>query len=90
MAESILQEADRLVDGDRQGEYGHPYDDFSKTAAFWSVLFGVHVEPWQVGYAMMMVKLSREMHKFKRDNRVDMAGYIKTVQMILKKVGESS
>ena len=30
--ESILQEADRLVNGDRQASYGRPLDDFKKTA----------------------------------------------------------
>ena len=32
MSNSILVEAARLVDGDRQQDYGHPQDDFKKNS----------------------------------------------------------
>ena len=38
--ESILHEAHTLVHGDRGQDYGHPYEDFSRTAKIlsWLVL----------------------------------------------------
>jgi hypothetical protein len=35
VSETILEEAQRLVHGDRGAAYGHPYDDYLCTAAFW-------------------------------------------------------
>lgn len=80
--ETILEEADRLVSTDRQQDYGHPLDDFAKTAKIWSAILGVDVTPEQVGLCMVGVKISRECNRPKRDNRVDGAGYFKTVDMI--------
>lgn len=82
MSETILQEAQRLVHGDRGEAYGHPLDDFSRTAKIWSAILGVEVTPEQVGLCMVGVKISRECNQPKRDNRVDGAGYFETVDMI--------
>ena len=78
----ILSEAQSLVHGDRQSDYGHPYHDFSRTAQMWSAILGQEVTPAQVGLCMIAVKVSRECHKPKRDNLVDIAGYAETVRMV--------
>jgi nucleoside 2-deoxyribosyltransferase len=80
--ESALQEAQRLVHGNRGDDYGHPIHDFSRTAQIWSAILGVEVKPEQVALCMVGVKISRECNKPKRDNRVDGAGYFETLQMI--------
>lgn len=86
--ESILQEAQRLVHGDRGADYGHPLDDFQCTADMWSAYLTrklgrpVRVEPEDVGPMMICVKLSREAGKHKRDNLVDAAGYAETTMMV--------
>ena len=81
--ETILQEADRLVHGDRQGVYGHPFDDFSKTASLWSAVLGMEVTPEQVALCMIMVKISRLMQSpDHRDTQVDVGGYIATYNMV--------
>lgn len=82
--ETILQEAQRLVHGDRNEAYGNPFDDFSKTARMWSVVLGVDVTPEQVGLCMCCVKISRQLHAPKRDNLTDLAGYAATVQMVVE------
>jgi len=87
---SILTEAQGLVHGDRQQSYGHPYADFSRTAAMWSAILGVPVEPEQVGLCMIAVKLSRECNRHKRDNLTDIAGYAETVRMVQEVVGRDA
>lgn len=80
--QSILTEAQRLVHGDRGADYGSPLEDFTKTARIWSVILGVEVSAEQVALCMVGLKISREIHKPKRDNRVDGAGYFETLQMV--------
>ena len=89
MSESILQEADRLVHGDRQADYAHPHVDYSCTVAMWRALilrrYGVDV-PLTPDFACLMmvaVKLSREAGKHKRDNLTDGAGYLECADMCL-------
>lgn len=77
---SILMEAEALVHGDRNESYGHPLDDFKRTAKMWSAILGIEIRPEQVGLCMIAVKLSRECHRPKRDNLVDIAGYAETVE----------
>ena len=74
--ENILAEAERLVYGDRQTDYGHPKDDFTRTGRLWAAILGVtEVTPTQVGLCMVAVKISRHCNSPKRDNLVDGAGY---------------
>ena len=87
-AEEIHQEAWRLVRGSRQCDYGHPLDDFSKTAGMWSGLLwellkpGMTLLPEHVAAMMVCLKLSRQMNVPKRDNLVDAIGYILTADMV--------
>jgi len=81
--QSVLKEADDLVTVERQKQYGSPFENFSVIAKFWSPILGVEVTPEQVALCMVQVKISREIFKPKRDNRVDMAGYTKTLDMVV-------
>lgn len=91
---SILDEAEEIVSGARQAAYGHPIDDFAKTAKMWSGLFGVDITPEQVALGMMAVKMSRLLNTPNhRDSMVDIAGYAKTYQLVVqerKRRGEES
>ncbi len=84
--ETILEEAQRLVYGDRQASYGHPIDDFRRTAAMWTGMLGDRLTgqlgPEDVALMMILVKVSRECHKPKRDNVTDIAGYAATLAMV--------
>lgn len=87
---SPLEEAGELVNGARQSDYGHPLDDFSKTAMIWTALLsgklqpGVEIEAEDVPLCMVGVKLSREVNRRKRDNIVDGQGYFETYFMALQ------
>lgn len=85
--ETICEEADRLVSNDRQNQYGHPFDDFTKTGKMWAAILGLDtVTPIQVGMCMIAVKLSRLCNMYKRDTVVDIAGYAKTISLIKEKM----
>lgn len=76
---SILEEAHRLTHGPRNADYGHPLDDYTRTASIVSALLTHKLKApltaHEMALAMCCVKLSREMNAQKRDNLVDLAGY---------------
>lgn len=81
--ETVLEEAQRLVYGPRQNNYGHPADDFTRTGRMWAAILGVEVvTPAQVALCMCAVKISRECHRPKRDNLTDLAGYAATLALV--------
>jgi len=87
--ESILQEADRIVSCDRQNDYGHPIEDFTRTGKLWATILDIEkVEPEQVGMCMIALKLSRLCNAYKRDSAVDIGGYAKTIDMVMDKKKE--
>ena len=73
--QNILEEAVALTRGSRNADYGHPYDDWSRTAAMASAMFGFPVTATQCILFMILVKVSRACNREKRDNWVDIAGY---------------
>ena len=80
---SVLDEASRTINGERQDQYGKPEDCFALIAEYWTTYLeskGLMAEGPAVGegdVAMMMVlfKIAREAHSHKRDNIVDLCGY---------------
>jgi hypothetical protein len=80
--DSVLIEANKLVHGPRQANYGHPLDDFTKTAKMWSAILGIEVKPEQIALCMICVKISRETNEHKRDNLVDIGGYAETLFLL--------
>ena len=76
---NILEEANSLVMGDRGAAYGHPLDDYTRTAGMVSAMLSHKLkEPItaeEMILAMCCVKLSRQVHMPKRDNMTDLAGY---------------
>lgn len=80
--ETILDTAARITATERQADYGHPREDFERTAAMWSAILGVHVPADRVPLCMIALKISRHCHKPKRDNLVDIAGYARTIERL--------
>jgi len=86
--ESVLDEAKQITGGVRHDDYGHPRDDFDKTARMWTGVLadklrdGAEVTAMDIPLCMIAVKLARQVHRHKRDNLVDIAGYARTAAMV--------
>lgn len=85
---NILEEANALVHGARNADYGHPADDFAAVAkafnAYVEKKYNIAnlLEATDVPIFQMVVKIMREANKPKRDNLVDIAGYAATLEMV--------
>jgi len=88
MPESILQIADKLINGDRREAYGHPYDDYSRVTKAFNSLTGHNLSASDGPIFMICVKLARETHQQKKDNRIDGAGYFGVLDMVREKEEE--
>lgn len=82
MAESIIRKSIEVRAEERSISYGHPCEDFGRTAQMWTAILGLPVTSEQVGLCLIAVKISRECNAHKTDNLVDMAGYADCIQQI--------
>lgn len=82
MSETILEEAQRITDGDRPTAYAHPLVNHTRTADLWSTYFGVPITAEQVCMANILQKISRSMHTITRDSLVDIAGFARNVEKV--------
>lgn len=82
--ESILQEAERIVNGPRRSDYGHPYIQFGRLAEFWSTIAGIKITRLQVGLMLVCLKISRALNKYTRDSATDGAGYFGCIDLVMK------
>jgi len=89
--ETVLEEANRLIHGDRQQAYGHPANDYTCNGRIWAAVLKHWLNtkhpdllrepipdiPPEIGCLMMVgVKMTRAaVNPGKRDSWVDMAGY---------------
>ena len=74
--EDILNEAKKVICGERQDSYGSPKDNFSKIAKLWSTYIGREITEIDVANMMILLKISRgKSGKYKADNFVDICGY---------------
>ena len=81
---SVLEEAHKVINGERQDAYGHPEDSFQIIAELWSVYisrkFRVDVKLTGVDTAVMLslFKHARMMgsNMITRDTIVDACGYL--------------
>ncbi len=81
---NILEEANKITHGARRDAYGHPLDDFKKVIGMANALFAdklkAPLEEEDVSMFMIIMKMSRQVNRQKRDNLVDIAGYSWTAQ----------
>ena len=73
--QSILSEAEEIVNGSRHSDYGDARESFGRIATIASVMTGKELSPEDCCAVLMAVKLVRESFAHKRDNLVDLCGY---------------
>lgn len=88
--ESMLDEAKKLVRGDRQRDYQPPAVNFDRIIRGWSVIFGQEVTVEQMTLAMIWLKIAREVGTPKRDNWVDIAGYVEAYDWAKQEMDDGS
>lgn len=74
-SDSILEEAQEILEGERDSDYGDPVANFNRISGIASSILNEDITPEQCVVVMMAVKLSREQYKHKRDNLVDLVAY---------------
>lgn len=91
---SILQEADEIAGQSRSRYYGHPFTNHQRIADIWNVIAEHYIKtpltPRVVALMMIGLKLAREVNAKQRDNLVDIAGYVKCVDMIDEHIEKAS
>ena len=86
--EDEMAEANALVNGDRQASYGPPRDAYVALAKTMSGLLAnklnADLEAEDVVKLLIAMKLQREFYKPKRDNRVDIHGYMLVLAHVIQ------
>jgi hypothetical protein len=76
LSETWVEEAQRIVGGQRQEDYGDAEDNTERIAIAWSAYLGVNITKRDFCWMMVLLKAMRDTHKPKRDNPVDAHGYL--------------
>ena len=76
--ERLFTKAQEIINGKRQDQYGNPGDAFKTIAILWNDYFQDTnlFDARDITFMMVLMKMAREMHKHKRDNLIDMTGYL--------------
>lgn len=83
--DSILAEAENIINGSRNADYGDVVANFKRISEIAETTFGISINPVEVCQVLLAVKLAREAYLHKRDNLVDLCGYAE----ILNRLHES-
>ena len=75
ISQNLLDEAKKLIGGDRQTDYGDKLTNHENIANFWSIFLKTKITPHDVAICMALVKVARLMNQHKKDSYLDMAAY---------------
>ena len=75
ISQDLLDEAKKLICGDRQEDYGDKLKNHQNIADFWSVFLEKEITAHDVAICMALVKVARLMNQHKKDSYLDMAAY---------------
>jgi hypothetical protein len=86
-----MLEADALVNGDRQSDYGSPAQNYAGIAKVWSGILWPKLKrditPAEAALMMAGLKLQRQAMKPKDDNITDAHGYLLVHSHVLAEIG---
>jgi len=83
MSDSILDEVKKLVDDTKRKEYGPIDESFNRIRRLWSEYLGMKLTHSDIAICMILFKIAREAGKHKRDNLIDICGYIYCLDQLL-------
>jgi len=89
----VLTSAIKVINGERQNQYGSPEDSFLIIAQYWTTFLGTKLTPGvtiskkDIAIMMTLFKIAREQNQAKWDNLIDAAGYIGIAGDIAKEEG---
>jgi hypothetical protein len=87
----VIEEAGRLASVDRQSTYGHPIENWQRIVDSFAPMIqhkmkdGETLDIHDYWRLMVITKVSRDVHKPKRDNKVDIVGYVQCAQQVYEK-----
>ena len=88
---SILSEAEEIVNGNRQSDYGDAAYNFHRIANIVNSMYPqLNINAQQCCAVLMAVKLIREGFRHKRDNLVDLCGYARIMNEIIESEKEEN
>lgn len=87
----IISEAYNLITGDRQNDYDHPLDDYSRTVDIFRAITGIVLTAEEGILFMVAMKLSRLANELEKglnvpDNTRDAIGYLGCLNMVRHKL----
>jgi hypothetical protein len=87
----IISEAYNLITGDRQNDYDHPLDDYSRTVDIFRAITGIVLTAEEGILFMVAMKLSRLANELDKnldvpDNTRDAIGYLGCLNMVRHKL----
>jgi hypothetical protein len=79
--ESVLEEAQKIIYGDREKTYGHPSKNLRVIADFWGQYLNMELSPKDVAVMMILLKAARLKNDINhRDSIVDICGYAALIE----------
>ena len=79
----MIEEAQSIVNGDRQKDYGNINESFNRIAGLWSAYTGFTLDKYDVAKMMILLKVSRAKAGNHRDSFVDIVGYVECAETML-------
>jgi len=84
---SVLHDADKLINGKREQDYGSPQINWRETASLWSAYLGTTITAKDAVLMMALMKVARMRHismpmRDAKDSVIDAAGYIGLVERL--------
>lgn len=82
MQNNTLEQADKIINGERQDSYGNPEDSFLKVARYWQAYLDNRntldpLNKQDIALMMTLFKIAREQGTgHKADNAIDACGYL--------------
>lgn len=84
MSETVCEEAERLVGGERMRHYGPPHENFKRIADLWTAYLGAPINEQDVCALMILLKQARMRTggAYHRDTAVDTVGYARLQEIL--------